>query len=513
MEFHEIENDSQAKIKVVGVGGGGGNAVNNMISSVLKGVTFITANTDVQALNNSQAEIKIQLGDKLTKGLGAGANPAVGREAAQESIDQIRNAIGEADMVFVTAGMGGGTGTGAAPVIAQVAKEMGALTVGVVTKPFFFEGKKRQEAADAGIEAFREHVDSLITIPNDRLLSLASKKATFVEMLKKADEVLYFAVKGISDLIMVPGLINLDFADVKAVMGESGLAMMGSGSSIGEGRAREAAMKAITSPLLEDVSIDGARGVLMNITCGPDLTIDEVSEAAGAIQEAAHDDARIFFGTVFDDTVGDEMRITVIATGIDTMDTGTQGNGSGVAVNSNGARSVTSLSSARASAPRTEAAPAPQTQAYQAPQSQAYQAPQAQPTQAAPAQAPQTQAAPAAAPQPQPVQQVYSAPTAAPAQSAQPVQAAPQAAPQPVQQPQPVAAPRVEPKMDITHPEPAREGYDFKADDTNVPTYIRRSAQAAQRAHKVRHAHEPGKDTFVFEEDFEIPSFIRKQAD
>lgn len=514
MEFHEIENDSQAKIKVVGVGGGGGNAVNNMISSVLKGVTFITANTDVQALNSSQAEIKIQLGDKLTKGLGAGANPAVGREAAQESIDQIRSAIGEADMVFVTAGMGGGTGTGAAPVIAQVAKDMGALTVGVVTRPFFFEGKKRQEAADAGIEAFREHVDSLITIPNDRLLSLASKKATFVEMLKKADEVLYFAVKGISDLIMVPGLINLDFADVKAVMGESGLAMMGSGSSIGEGRAREAAMKAITSPLLEDVSIDGARGVLMNITCGPDLTIDEVSEAAGAIQEAAHDDARIFFGTVFDDTVGDEMRITVIATGIDTMDTGTQGNGSGVAVNSNGARSVTSLSSARASSPRAEAAPAPQTQAYQAPQSQAYQAPQAQPVQpvqAAPVQAPQTQqvyAAPSVqpTPQPQPVQQPVQA---APVQYAQPTQAVPQ----PVREPQPVAAPRIEPKMDITHPEPAREGYDFKADDTNVPTYIRRSAQAAQRAHKVRHAHEPGKDTFVFEEDFEIPSFIRKQAD
>lgn len=484
MEFHEIENDSQAKIKVVGVGGGGGNAVNNMISSVLKGVTFITANTDVQALNNSQAEVKIQLGDKLTKGLGAGANPAVGREAAQESIDLIRNAIGEADMVFVTAGMGGGTGTGAAPVIAQVAKEMGALTVGVVTKPFFFEGKKRQEAADAGIEAFREHVDSLITIPNDRLLSLASKKATFVEMLKKADEVLYFAVKGISDLIMVPGLINLDFADVKAVMGESGLAMMGSGSSSGEGRAREAAMKAITSPLLEDVSIDGARGVLMNITCGPDLTIDEVSEAAGAIQEAAHDDARIFFGTVFDDSVGDEMRITVIATGIDSMDTGTQGNGSGVAVNSNGARSVTSLASARSSAPRAEAAPSAQSQqpaqpqSYQAPQAQTYQAPQSQAYQA---------------PQAQPVQQPVEQPVA----------------PQPVQpvQPQP------EPQMDITHPEPAREGYDFKADDTNVPTYIRRSAQAAQRAHQVRHAHEPGKDTFVFEEDFEIPSFIRKQAD
>lgn len=505
MEFHEIENDSQAKIKVVGVGGGGGNAVNNMISSVLKGVTFITANTDVQALNNSQAEIKIQLGDKLTKGLGAGANPAVGREAAQESIDQIRNAIGEADMVFVTAGMGGGTGTGAAPVIAQVAKEMGALTVGVVTKPFFFEGKKRQEAADAGIEAFREHVDSLITIPNDRLLSLASKKATFVEMLKKADEVLYFAVKGISDLIMVPGLINLDFADVKAVMGESGLAMMGSGSSIGEGRAREAAMKAITSPLLEDVSIDGARGVLMNITCGPDLTIDEVSEAAGAIQEAAHDDARIFFGTVFDDTVGDEMRITVIATGIDTMDTGSQGNGSGVAVNNNGARSVTSLSSARASAPRAEAAPVQHAQAYQAPQSQApaQPAPAAQPTPA------QASASASATPSVQPVQPVQ--PTQ-PVQPVEPVQPAPvQAVPHPVREPAP--APHVEPKMDITHPEPAREGYAFKADDTNVPTYIRRSAQAAQRAHKVRHAHEPGKDTFVFEEDFEIPSFIRKQAD
>jgi len=317
MEFHEIDAESTAKIKVIGVGGGGGNAVQNMISSALKGVTFIAANTDIQALSRSSAELKIQLGDKLTKGLGAGANPGIGRDAALESMSAIKDAIGEADMVFVTAGMGGGTGTGAAPVIAQAAKELGALTVGVVTKPFFFEGKKRLEAAEVGISEFREHVDSLITIPNDRLLSLAPKKATFVEMLKKADEVLYFAVKGISDLIMVPGLINLDFADVKAVMGESGLAMMGAGIARGESRAREAAMKAITSPLLEDVSIDGARGVLMNITCGPDLTIDEVSEAAGIIQEAAHEDARIFFGTVFDDTAGEEMRITVIATGID----------------------------------------------------------------------------------------------------------------------------------------------------------------------------------------------------
>ncbi|MFV0423358.1 cell division protein FtsZ [Oleidesulfovibrio sp.] len=317
MDFHDIDIDSSAKIKVVGVGGGGGNAVNNMITSVLNGVTFITANTDVQALNRSQAEFKIQLGEALTKGLGAGADPEVGKQAALESIEAIREALGEADMVFVTAGMGGGTGTGAAPVIAQVAKDMGALTVGVVTKPFFFEGKKRLEAAEKGIEEFRKHVDSLITIPNDRLLSLASKKATFIEMLKRADEILYFAVKGISDLIMVPGLINLDFADVKAVMGESGLAMMGAGTSSGESRAHEAAQRAITSPLLEDVSIDGARGVLMNITSSYDLTIQEVSEAASVIQEAAHDEARIFFGTVFDENMGDEMRITVIATGID----------------------------------------------------------------------------------------------------------------------------------------------------------------------------------------------------
>ena len=317
MEYTEINTDGAAKIKVIGVGGGGGNAVDNMIVASLRGVNFITANTDIQALARSKAEFKIQLGDKLTKGLGAGANPQVGSEAALESLEQIKEAIGDADMVFVTAGMGGGTGTGAAPVIARAAKELGALTVGVVTKPFFFEGKRRLETAEMGIAEFRQHVDSLITIPNDRLVQLAPKKAAFADMLKKADEVLYYAVKGISDLIMVPGLINLDFADVQAVMGESGLAMMGAGVASGESRAREAAMKAITSPLLEDVSIDGARGVLMNITSSADLTIDEVSEAAGIIQEAAHEDARIFFGTVFDESVGDEMRITVIATGID----------------------------------------------------------------------------------------------------------------------------------------------------------------------------------------------------
>jgi len=317
MEYQELETGSNARIKVVGIGGGGSNAVENMICSAMSGVTFITANTDIQALQKSQAEYRIQLGDKLTKGLGAGANPDVGRDAALESIDSIREAIGDCDMVFVTAGMGGGTGTGAAPVVAQVAKEVGALTVAVVTKPFYFEGKKRLLSAEKGVAALRETVDSIITIPNDRLLSLASKKATFLEMLKKADEVLYFAVKGISDLIMVPGLINLDFADVKAVMSEMGLAMMGFGTARGESRAREAALKAITSPLLEDVTIDGAKGVLMNITCGPDLTIEEVDEAASTITEAVHEDAKVFFGTVFDPDATDEMRITVIATGIE----------------------------------------------------------------------------------------------------------------------------------------------------------------------------------------------------
>ena len=317
MEFLDLCENGSAKIKVIGVGGGGGNAVNNMINSALQGVTFITANTDIQALGRSQADIKIQLGEKSTRGLGAGANPQVGAAAAEESIDVIREAIGECDMVFVTAGMGGGTGTGAAPVIAKVAREMGALTVGVVTKPFFFEGKRRMDAAEAGICEFRQHVDSLITIPNDRLLTLAPKKAPLMEMLKKADEVLYHAVRGISDLIMVPGLINLDFADVRSVMGEAGLAMMGAGVASGESRAREAAMKAITSPLLEDVSIDGAKGVLMNVTASSDVGMEEVAEAMGIIQEAADEDAQVFFGVVFDEDAGEEMRITVIATGIE----------------------------------------------------------------------------------------------------------------------------------------------------------------------------------------------------
>jgi len=321
MEYNEISEPS-ASIKVFGVGGGGGNAINNMIEGELNGVDFIAANTDLQALNKSLASHKIQIGGKETRGLGAGANPETGRKAADENIEQIRASIDGSDMVFVTAGMGGGTGTGAAPVIAKAAKEMNVLTVGVVTKPFYFEGKKRLEAAEAGIAELREHVDSLIIIPNDRLIQIAKKKATFAEMLKMADEVLYSAVKGIADLITVTGIINLDFADVKAVMGVPGFAMMGEGRATGETRARDAATRAITSPLLEDVSIGGARGVLMNITCSQDLSLEEVAEAAGIIQEEAHPEAQIFFGTVFDDSVGDEMRITVIATGIDVADRG-----------------------------------------------------------------------------------------------------------------------------------------------------------------------------------------------
>ncbi len=320
MEIFGIEEGiipGNAKIKVVGVGGGGGNAVQHMINSGLKGVTFVCANTDLQMLNNCTAETRIQLGEKLTKGLGAGANPNVGREAALESVGAIKDSIKDSDMVFVTAGMGGGTGTGAAPIIAQAAKEMGALTVGVVTKPFHFEGNKRRIAAEAGIEEFKQHVDCLITIPNDRLLSFAPKKAPFSEMLKKANDVLYHAVKGISDVIMEDGLVNLDFADVRTVMSESGLALMGTGVAVGDSRAREAAKMAINSPLLEDTSIEGAKAVLYNITSGYDITGDEINEIGTIIQEAAHPDANIIMGVVFDENADDRLSITVIATGIE----------------------------------------------------------------------------------------------------------------------------------------------------------------------------------------------------
>lgn len=320
MMFEFVESDNGATIKVIGIGGGGGNAINNMINASLMGVDFIVANTDAQALEVSKAHTKLQLGVNITKGLGAGADPEIGRSAALEDADRIRQALDGADMVFVTAGLGGGTGTGGAPVVAQIAKEIGALTVAVVTKPFNFEGRQRMQTADKGIKELQETVDTIITIPNNRLLSLAAKKATFLEMLKKADDVLLYAVKGISDLITVPGLINLDFADVKTIMSEMGMALMGTGMSSGEDRATEAAQKAISSPLLEDVSISGAKGVLMNISSGLDLTIDEVQEASSLIQKEAHEDANIIWGTVLDQSAGDELRVTVIATGIGEVD-------------------------------------------------------------------------------------------------------------------------------------------------------------------------------------------------
>ncbi|WP_428262772.1 cell division protein FtsZ [Haliangium sp.] len=317
MPLLEFEELSHAKILVIGVGGGGGNAVNTMIASNLDGVEFIVGNTDVQALEANLAPTKIQLGDHLTKGLGAGANPDIGRKAAEESIELIADTVTGADMVFVTAGMGGGTGTGAAPVIAQVARECGALTVGVVTKPFTFEGKKRRVQAERGIGNLEEVVDTLIVIPNNRLLSLVGHNTTMIESFKKADEVLLNAVQGISDLMTVPGLINVDFADVRTIMSNMGRALMGSGASAGKRRAVEAAEMAISSPLLEDVSIDGATGILINITGGPDMTLHEVNEASTLIQEAAHEDANIIFGSVIDTNVGDEVRITVIATGFE----------------------------------------------------------------------------------------------------------------------------------------------------------------------------------------------------
>ena len=314
-EIVEQSSMNSARIKVIGIGGGGGNAVNTMIGAKLTGVDFMVANTDAQSLEKSHAGLRIQLGGMVTKGLGAGANPEIGRRAAMEDQDRIKEHLAGSDMIFITAGMGGGTGTGGAPVIARVAREVGALTVGVVTKPFIFEGKKRMRQSEEGIEELKANVDTLIVIPNQRLLSIAAKTTTMLEAFHKADDVLLQAVRGISDLIITPGLINLDFADVRTVMAEMGLALMGAASASGENRAVEAAQKAISSPLLEDISIQGARGVLINITGGPDLCLHEVNEAASMIQEEAHEDANIIFGAVIDENMTDDIRITVIATG------------------------------------------------------------------------------------------------------------------------------------------------------------------------------------------------------
>ncbi len=301
---------------MIGVGGAGGNAINNMIRSGLQGVKFIAANTDAQALEISQADTRIQLGDTITEGLGAGANPQIGRDAALEAAEQIRKALADSHMVFITAGLGGGTGTGATPVIAEICREMGALTVAVVSRPFSFEGKKRALIAEQGLAELKQVVDTAITIPNDRLRALASKKATLMEMFMKADEILLHAVKGITDLIMMPGLVNLDFADVRTTMSKAGMALMGVGIASGENRAIEAAEKAISHPLLEDISISGAKGVLMNITASSSMEFEEVAEASERIHKEVGDEAEIFWGTSVDESLGDEMRVTVIATGI-----------------------------------------------------------------------------------------------------------------------------------------------------------------------------------------------------
>jgi len=308
--------DAFARIKVIGVGGGGSNAVNRMIDEGIQGVDFIVANTDAQALMLTKAKGKVRLGDKLTRGLGAGGNPEVGRKAAEESADELYAALKGSDRVFVTAGMGGGTGTGAAPVVAQIAKESGALTIGVVTRPFTFEGMRRMQAADTGIGKLKEHADTLIAIPNDRLLQLADKRASLQDAFRLADDVLHQGIQGISELITTPGLINLDFADVRAIMSEGGAALMAVGVGTGDERAKKAAEDAISSKLL-DITIDGARGVLFNVTGGPSMTLFEVNQAAAIIRETSHPDVNMIFGAVIDPNMGDDLRITVIATGFE----------------------------------------------------------------------------------------------------------------------------------------------------------------------------------------------------
>ncbi|MEI7554193.1 cell division protein FtsZ [Candidatus Chlorohelix sp.] len=316
--INSVDLESFAQIKVVGVGGGGSNAVNRMIENGLTGIEFYVVNTDAQALLYSKAPTRIRIGDKVTKGLGAGGNPVIGAKAAEESSEELYEALKGADMIFITSGMGGGTGTGASPIIAQIAKEIGALTVGVVTKPFSFEGNRRKASAEEGIARFKEHVDTLITIPNDRLLQVADKKTSIVEAFKIADDVLRQGIQGISDLITVPGLINLDFADVKSIMTDAGSALMAIGHGTGDNRCIDAAKQAIESPLLE-LSIEGARGVLFNITGGDDLGILEVYEAAEIIQQAADPDANIIVGAVIDSRMGSEVKLTVIATGFDAV--------------------------------------------------------------------------------------------------------------------------------------------------------------------------------------------------
>ena len=344
MNIKDVE--TYARIKVVGVGGAGCNAVNRMITEGIQGVEFVAVNTDAQALELSKAAVKVRIGEKLTRGLGAGGNPEVGRKSAEETAEELYNVLKGADMVFVTAGLGGGTGTGAAPIVAQISKECGALTIGVVTKPFTFEGGHRMNSAESGYEALKQHADTLIVIPNDRLLQLVDKKVTLPDAFRLADDVLRQGIQGISELITVPGLINLDFADVKAIMSEGGAALMAIGRGEGDDRARLAAEAAITSQLL-DISIDGARGVLINFTGGPNLSLIEVSQAAAIIRETAHPDVQIIFGAVIDPNMGDQVRITVIATGFERATTPRRyGENRGLAAGSRGTGTGSSMGSA-----------------------------------------------------------------------------------------------------------------------------------------------------------------------
>jgi len=409
--------NNYAVIKVVGIGGGGGNAINRMIEEGLGGVEFIGVNTDAQALQLSKAKNRVRIGDKLTRGLGAGGNPEVGRKAAEESADELYEVLRGADMVFITCGMGGGTGTGATPIIAQIARELGALTIGVVTRPFTFEGAKRQQSAEAGIESLRGNVDTLIVIPNDRLLQIVDKKASLSNAFGMADDVLRQGIQGISELITVPGMINLDFADVRAIMSEGGAALMAVGRATGEDRARKAAEAAVSSSLL-DVTIDGARGILFNVTGGPDLSLFDVNEAAAIIKETAHPDVNLIFGAVIDENMHEEVRITVIATGFEQ---------NRVMVR-----------------PRQNAAPAsyPQGNYYQQPvqQPQQYQQPAQYP--------PQYQQSVA-----QPHDQTY---------QQQPAQ--PQPADQPQQQPAPPPQPRQEEFPSVT----------YETENLDIPAFLRR---------------------------------------
>ena len=409
-----------AQIKVVGVGGGGNNAVNRMIAEGLGGVEFIAINTDNQALMLSKSKTRVRIGDKLTRGLGAGGNPEIGKKAAEESSDELYEVLRGADMIFIASGMGGGTGTGASPVVAQIAKELGALTIGVVTRPFTFEGAKRQQSAEAGIEALKSQVDTLIVIPNDRLLQIASKNATLQQAFSLADDVLRQGIQGISELITVPALINLDFADVRTIMSEGGAALMAVGRATGDERARKASEMAISSALL-DVTIDGARGILFNITGGPDLSLFEVNEAAAIIKESAHPDVNLIFGAQIDEGLGDEVRVTVIATGFEHT--------------SRVQRKMEQQPIYR-----------PQQQSQPLPQRQERQAPQPQPTQ-------------------RPMQQ-YSAPPAPQQQ-------------QPMQPQQPLPQERQAPEAPAPQPQPKPQQNNFDArvydeDNIEIPTFLRK---------------------------------------